>query len=79
MIERPQKVETHKFEIEGKRLLLDVRRSISMEIDEIASDVLDIVNGHPSHEINSTLQGKYSREWHFTTKQKGGDAKKSPP
>lgn len=62
MLERPQKVEIHKFEIEGKKLLLDVRRSISMEIDEVASDILDAVNRCSSQEIISTLKGKYSKE-----------------
>ena len=65
MLTYPKKVEIHKFEKEGKTFLLDVRRSISMEIEAIWDDILDVmdgIDGRPSQAILDQLSGKYPED-----------------
>ncbi len=45
MLSKPRRVEVHKFKLEGKRFLFDVQRSISMEIEPIWDDLLDLARG----------------------------------
>ena len=45
MLTYPRKVAIHGFEKEGKKFLLDVRRSISMEIGAVWDDILNVNAG----------------------------------
>jgi len=62
MLPYPKKVEIHKFEKEGKKFLLDVHRSISMEISDIWNEILDLVDGRSSEAILEQLSGKYPKD-----------------
>ncbi len=55
-------MEIHKFEFNGKRLVLDVPTSHCFEVDEVMYDLLDHINTHSAEEVVELLNSQYPRD-----------------
>lgn len=53
----------HLFDVRDKRFVLDVNDCVFFEIDELASDILELIEKVTADELTEKLSKKYSREY----------------